>query len=116
MVRRIETILPYPPSVNSYYRSVGFRVLISREGRKYRKMVVSRLSGARPLEGRLSFTALLYPKDRRRRDVDNVLKSLLDSLAHAGTMHDDSQIKVLHVVMNEPDGEARVEVRMEELE
>jgi crossover junction endodeoxyribonuclease RusA len=79
-------------------------------------MVVSRLSGARPLEGRLSFTALLYPKDRRRRDVDNVLKSLLDSLAHAGTMHDDSQIKVLHVVMNEPDGEARVEVRMEELE
>ena len=115
-MRSLDAILPYPPTVNTYYRHVGFRVLISREGRRYRKMVVSRLAGARPLEGRLSLAATLYPKDRRRRDADNVLKSLLDSLAHAGTMHDDSQIKVLHVVMNEPDGEARVEVRMEELE
>ena len=114
-MRRLDAILPYPPTVNNYYRHVGCRVLISREGRKYRTMVVSRLAGTRPLEGRLSFTAMLYPKDRRRRDADNLLKSLLDSLAHAGTMHDDSQIKVLHVEMREPDGKARVEVRLEEL-
>ena len=115
-MRRLDAILPYPPSVNTYYRHVGFRVLISREGRKYRRMVVSRLAGTRPLEGRLSLSALLYPKDRRRRDIDNTLKCLLDSLAHAGTMHDDSQIKKLIVEMREPDGNPRVEVRLEEIE
>lgn len=115
-MRRLDAILPYPPSVNTYYRHVGFRVLISREGRRYRTMVVSRLGGARPLEGRLSLTVALYPKDRRRRDIDNTLKSLQDALVHAGTMHDDSQIKVLHVEMREPDGNARAEVRLEEIE
>ena len=115
-MRSFDAILPFPPSGNSYYRNVGFKVLISRDGRKYRKMVVSRLAGTRPLEGRLSLTALLYPKDRRRRDVDNTLKCLLDSLAHAGTMHDDSQIKKLIVEMREPDGNARVEVHLEEIE
>ena len=31
--------LPWPPSVNHYYRRVGPRTLISREGRQYRRDV-----------------------------------------------------------------------------
>ena len=30
----LELELPWPPSVNHYYRHVGPRVLISRDGRK----------------------------------------------------------------------------------
>ena len=110
MVSGREIVLGYPPSVNRYYRHVGPRVLISREGRRYRMETVSRLGGIRRLDGDLALEVFLYPPDRRRRDADNCLKCLQDSLVHAGAMGDDSQIKVLHVEMREPvrDGEARV--------
>ena len=61
-------------------------------------------------------TVFLFLRDRCCLDVVNSLKFLLDSLAHAGTMHDDSQIKKLIVEMREPDGNARVEVHLEEIE
>ena len=35
--------------------------------------------------------------DRRRRDIDNVGKALLDALQHAGCFDDDEQIDVLHI-------------------
>ena len=105
--------LPWPPSVNRYYRHVGPRVLISREGRKYRVMVVSRLGGRYPkLEGDLAFTAECHPPDRRRRDLDNLLKGLQDSIVHAGVMGDDSQIKLLHLEMKDPVPEGLVHVHV----
>lgn len=111
-----EFDLPWPPSVNRYYRHVGFRVLISREGRNYRMKVVSRLGGTKPLEGHLALTVHLYPPDNRRRDADNTLKCLQDSLVHAGVMADDSQIKTLHVEMLDPipDGKAFVKIEKKE--
>ena len=95
--------LPWPPSVNRYYRHVGPRVLISRAGRKYRMMAVSRLGGLfRRLDGDLRLTAEFYPPDRRRRDLDNLLKCTQDSLQVAGLFSDDSQIKSLRLDMREP--------------
>ena len=100
---REEFDLPWPPSVNRYYRHVGPRVLISREGRKYRMMVVSRLGGRYPKQkGRLRLTAEFYPPDARRRDLDNLLKCTQDSLQAAGLFEDDSQIKSLRLDMKEP--------------
>ena len=101
---REEFDLPWPPSVNRYYRHVGPRVLISREGRKYRMMTVSRLGGRCPKQtGPLRVSAEFYPPDARRRDLDNVGgKALLDSLQAAGLFEDDSQIKEIHLWMREP--------------
>ena len=108
--------LPWPPSVNRYYRHVGPRVLISREGRRFRMMVVSRIGGRFPkLVGDLSFTADCYPPDRRRRDLDNILKALQDAIVHAGVMADDSQIKMLHLEMRDPHPEGLVHVQLETL-
>jgi len=45
---------------------------------------------------------VVAPPDRRRRDLDNVLKSLLDSLEHAGVYTDDSQIRKLSIERSEP--------------
>jgi crossover junction endodeoxyribonuclease RusA len=84
-------ILPWPPSVNSYWRTYQGRMIISREGREFRKKVM----GLRPPQfgsQRLSVRVLAYPPDRRRRDLDNLLKALCDSLCHAGAYDDDSQI------------------------
>ncbi len=57
----------------------------------------------------------VYPPDRRRRDLDNVLKALLDSLAHAKVYEDDSQIDVLVVDRKEVCGKGYVVVNVEEL-
>ena len=95
--------LPSPPSVNRYYRHVGPRVLLSREGRNYRMMCVSRLGGTCPkLSGRLMLSGDFYPPDARRRDLDNLLKCTLDSLVHAGLLEDDSQIKHIDIRMCDP--------------
>ena len=113
---RLEATLNFPPSVNRYYRNVGPRVLISREGRKYRMMTVSRLGGIRPIDGDLALVVHLYPPDRRRRDADNCLKCLQDSLVHAGAMRDDSQVKILHVEMLDPIPGGKVYVLVEKKE
>lgn len=70
----IEVELPYPPSVNHYWRHVGPRVLISRQGRAFREKVRSILEacGVRPLGGTLRVVIDLHPPDRRRRDCDNL--------------------------------------------
>ncbi|MBI2930977.1 MAG: hypothetical protein HYY16_04950, partial [Planctomycetes bacterium] len=51
----IELELPFPPSVNHYYRHVGPRTLISREGRRFREEVCALLAaaGVDPMSGPL---------------------------------------------------------------
>jgi crossover junction endodeoxyribonuclease RusA len=90
----MEFELPYPPSVNHYYRHVGHRVLISKAGRKYREVVIAlvRSCGIKTLTGKIELLLEAYPPDRRRRDLDNLLKCVLDALEHAGAYQDDSQI------------------------
>jgi crossover junction endodeoxyribonuclease RusA len=100
----LEIELPYPPSVNHYYRRVGPRTLISRQGRRYREHVCAILRALRvhPLDGDLVLEVDLYPPDRRRRDLDNGMKAFLDALQHGGAFHDDSQVKEMHTHMREP--------------
>jgi len=99
-----EFALPWPPSVNHYYRHVGPRVLISRDGRRYRETVVSmfRNAGTSMYCCPVEIAIELYPPDSRMRDVDNSLKCLLDTLTHAGMYEDDSQIKKLTVTKHDP--------------
>ena len=86
--------LPWPPSVNHYYRRVGPRTLISRAGREFRRQVGRILAARRlpPATGRLAVSVEVYPPDRRRRDIDNLLKAVLDALQHGGAFPDDSRI------------------------
>ncbi len=102
MTREFE--LPWPPSVNHYYRHVGTKVLISRAGRKYREQIVSliRSENLKPFTGPVELVLELYPPDRRRRDIDNTQKCLLDAFTHAGLYEDDSQIQRLVVTKREP--------------
>jgi crossover junction endodeoxyribonuclease RusA len=113
----IELELPYPPSVNHYWRRVGARTLISRGGRAFRQSVCAILAAAkvRPLVGALAVEVDVYPPDHRRRDLDNTLKSLLDALAHGGAYHDDSQIARLTVERRQVVSGGQVRVRLGEL-
>ena len=89
--------LPYPPSVNHYWRRVGRRTLISREGRAFRRAVCSALAAMRlaATTDRLALRIDAHPPDRRRRDLDNLQKPMLDALEKAGLYLDDSQIDLL---------------------
>lgn len=95
--------LPWPPSVNTYWRSVGRgRVLISERGRAYRQAVAlavrERWPGLRqPTRERLTLSIYACPPDRRARDLDNLPKAILDALTRAGVWQDDSQIDGLAV-------------------
>ncbi len=109
--------LPYPPSINHYWRRAGNRTIISREGREYRRRVVQLLSYKHidPLLGELSVEVQVAPPDRRRRDIDNVLKALLDGLQHGGAYADDYQIARLLVERIEPTKKGRTIVTIREL-
>jgi crossover junction endodeoxyribonuclease RusA len=113
----IELELPYPPSVNHYWRRVGARTLISRGGRAFRKTVCSILAArhCEPLHGPLAVEVEVHPPDNRRRDIDNVQKALLDALQHGEAYLDDSQIVRLAIVKCEPvvGGKTIVRIRNE---
>jgi crossover junction endodeoxyribonuclease RusA len=92
--------LPFPPSVNGYFATVRGRQILSKKGRDYQKAVMMAvLIAGRPqtFAGRLAVDVLLMPPDLRRRDVDNPIKALLDSLTKASVYHDDSQVDDLRV-------------------
>lgn len=112
--------LPYPPSVNTYWRHVvigrAARTLISRRGREYRTAVQRAVLAQRSPRalGRLAVRIDVYPPDLRQRDLDNIPKAVLDALTHAGVWRDDSQIDLLQVVRREAVRGGRVLVRVTE--
>jgi crossover junction endodeoxyribonuclease RusA len=114
----IEFVLPWPPSVNHYWRHVGWRTLISREGRCYRRDVVALLAAqrVRRMSGALTVEIDAFPPDRRARDLDNLLKGLLDSIQHAGVFEDDSQVDDLHIRRRAVVPGGRVKVRIARLD
>ncbi|MFH1833723.1 MAG: RusA family crossover junction endodeoxyribonuclease [bacterium] len=111
----IEITIPYPPSVNHFYRRVGPRTLISREGRTFCSHVAyaHAIAGAPHVDGPLALDIELYPPDNRRRDADNTIKPIQDALQKAGMFKDDSQIKRVSAEMMgvEPGGFAVLRVR-----
>ena len=99
----MKLILPFPPSVNSYWRApnkgpLQGRHLISEAGRKFRSeacaAIIDQLRRLpKPSTELAAVEILLYPPDARHRDIDNYNKALLDSLTHAGVWEDDRQVK-----------------------
>lgn len=102
VARSLTVEVPYPPTVNRYWRRVGHRTVVSAEGRAYRRAVLDQvgeqLGGRGPaFADRLAVSLVVVPPDRRRRDLDNVEKALWDALQAAGVYRDDEQIDEKHV-------------------
>lgn len=100
MQKPIQLILPWPPSVNNYWLAKGNTRFISKAGRVFREGVAEECArqSVIGLLGRLAVHIALFPPDRRARDIDNILKALLDACEHAGCYASDSQIDELHVI------------------
>ena len=96
--------LPWPPSVNTYWRHISLRgkarVLVSKAGREYRVAVQRAVLAARgvaQMAGDVRVSIVAYPPDRRARDVDNLLKAVLDGMQAAGVYLNDTQICTLSI-------------------
>ena len=96
----ITLTMPWPPSVNKYWRTFQGRMIISAEGRSYRKAVADQVliqRGAKHYTGKLRVQIEAFRPDNRRRDLDNLLKAVLDGCTHAGVWEDDSNIVDLRI-------------------
>jgi crossover junction endodeoxyribonuclease RusA len=95
----IEITFPWPPSVNTYWRVVNGRPIISEKGRMYRKAVMAIIlkEQIELIEGPIRVEIDAYRPDNRKRDLDNILKALLDGMAKGLVYEDDSQIKDLSI-------------------
>lgn len=107
--------LPWPPSVNHYWRMGHNRIYLGAEGRRYKAMVagIVRYARVEPLIGDVSIEMEAYPPDRRRHDLDNLQKAVWDSLGKAGVYEDDSQVKHVRAWMLSPVDGGKVVVRVD---
>lgn len=107
----MKLVLPFPPSVNTYWRlqtkgPMKGRVLISAKGRAYksnvRKAVIEQLRTLPKASSALAEVEIvLYPPDNRDRDIDNFNKAIFDALTYASVWLDDKQVKRLAVEWGE---------------
>ena len=122
----IALSLPFPPSVNSYWRApnkgpLKGRHLVSADGRKYQSAVSASVIEQlrrmpKPIIVELEVTITLFPPDARRRDLDNYNKALFDALTQAHVWQDDSQVKRMLVEWGPITKGGRVEITISERE
>lgn len=128
MSRSVKLTLPWPPSVNHYWvqrvitskgRKPFVSVAIGSKGKAFRSAVVDYVRGRwprlRPTQQRVAITITAIMPDRRKRDLDNILKATKDSLTYAGFWEDDSQVDDLRVIRGNVESPGRLEVTVMEL-
>ena len=67
------------------------------------------------LDGALAVRIKAYPPDKRKRDIDNIQKPLLDAMEKAGVYRNDCQIKLLITQMLEPVQGGRVVIKIRKI-
>lgn len=110
----ISLTLPYPPSTNAIWRQVDGRTLVSKKYRQWMATALSlvALAHAGQVSGGFKVTITAHRPDRRRRDLDNLLKPILDCLVKAQVVEDDSKAKAIAIEWadDEPSERAGVDV------
>ena len=122
----MKLVLPFPPSVNTYWRApnkgpLAGRHLISAKGRAYQSdacaAIIEQLRRLpKPSSAPAAVEIVLFPPDARRRDIDNYNKALFDALTHAGIWEDDSQIKRMLVEWGPVTQKGKVEITISRYE
>ncbi|EGT4305874.1 hypothetical protein AUM89_10820 [Cronobacter sakazakii] len=122
----MKLTLPFPPSVNTYWRApnkgpLAGRHLISANGRAYQSdacaAIIEHLRKLpKPSSALAAVEIILFPPDARRRDIDNYNKALFDALTHAGIWEDDSQIKRMLVEWGPVVKKGKVEITISKYE
>lgn len=106
----MKLTLPYPPTANLYWRKWRNRIVKSAEARDYQRHVSYMLGPIGPFTLPVRVSVLVY-RPRRRGDLDNTLKVLLDALKGIAYV-DDSQVVRIEASRLEDASNPRVEVEV----
>ncbi|MCD5335594.1 RusA family crossover junction endodeoxyribonuclease (plasmid) [Escherichia coli] len=112
MTERIEFVLP-TANGNTYWRRRGSTYLYQKPGSVIAGQCAYCSPAAAEIKpaGRLAIKIIAEPPDKRRRDLDNILKAPLDALTHAGLLMDDEQFDEINIVRGQPLSGGRLGVR-----
>ena len=90
----IRLELTRPPSVNRLWRTNKGGVMYRSEEyvqwRKVAQWQAYAQAKGHKIEGLFKITLRVARPDKRRRDIDNLLKAVLDAVDHAGLVRDDA--------------------------
>lgn len=100
-----EFSMPYPPSINGYWRTFRGRQIISKRGREYRKHAIEVMNdlglSGELISERMRLSVIIHPPTLRKYDIDNWCKAPFDALTHAEFWIDDEQIDSLLIKKGE---------------
>lgn len=86
--------IPMPPSVNGLFVQVGDRRVKTKPYKAWRDeagwMIASQ--GRRQMKGEVAVLIDVRKPDKRRRDIDNCVKAVLDLLVENGVIEEDSMV------------------------
>jgi crossover junction endodeoxyribonuclease RusA len=91
--------------MNTMWRNFRGRTVLSKAGRVFREEVQNIVVDKNiPKFGdsKLKITMILRPRDKRKTDIDNRIKAVLDALEQAGVFDDDFQVDHLEMIRGEP--------------
>ena len=95
----IELWLPFPPSANHIWRTGGKRVYRSAKYMAWREAAsvesLAQFKQKNKILGPYKLTITAARPDKRRRDLDNLLKPISDLLRFIGAIEDDSLCEML---------------------
>lgn len=102
--------LPYPPTVNHMYRRARGHLALTPEALAFRHAVrmIAMMQDVRPITGPVAVFIDVY-RPRRRGDLDNVLKAVLDAL-NGIAYRDDEQVEQINANRYEDKRAPRIEV------
>lgn len=90
----IACTLTYPPSANKLWRAVNGRQIKSAEYRAWLSEN-ARVRRANPLDGPYELQVVATAPDKRRRDLDNLIKPIGDIIQALGFVSDDKHMRRL---------------------
>lgn len=117
-----ETItLPFPPSMNTYWRTprsgqLAGMTMLSVKAREFRAAAVRAIGPRKDrIAGRVAVKVVLNAPTKRKFDLDNFSKGVLDALSHAGVWVDDEQVDLLFVMRGKVGKPGSAVVTIEEI-
>jgi len=111
------TLLGNPQSTNHLYRKSARGIYMTEQGRCLKRsywIEVKQQYKESPIQGDVFLDIKLFFGDKRKRDIDNHCKIVLDSMNEI-VYEDDSQIKKMHIEKFYDKIKPRVEVSIKKI-
>jgi crossover junction endodeoxyribonuclease RusA len=114
---KTDFFLTFPPSLNSYYTKTRNGVYLSKRGRCFQSsgiILIKEQLGDHPIiDVPIHLSIVLYPPDRKSRDLDNYIKPIQDAIQNSGILVNDNLVNQLEVFRGEitPKGSVFVRIR-----